>query len=164
MNAFLIDAFEYSRLKEHREGDIAVLNLARFSEDLADKSGSIHWSLQGGTDTIEHPQLKLSVFGEVRLMCQRCLHPFAFDIASESVLILAKDEARADEIDALLNDDAIDVIVGSKTLNVIELIEDEALLTIPLSPKHVVCPDQATLDVLKGAKKPSPFAMLKEIK
>ena len=99
----------------------------------------------------------------VQLMCQRCLNPFAFDIASESILILAKDETRADEIDALLEDDTIDVIVGSKTLNVVELIEDEALLAIPLSPKHLVCPDQATLDARNGAKKSSPFAVLKEI-
>jgi uncharacterized protein len=162
MNAFLIDAFEYSRHKERREGDVAVSDFSRLTEELADKSGSVHWSLQGDVDSLGFSQLKLSVSGSVQLMCQRCLVPFAFEIVSESKLILAKDEAKADEIDAMLADDTIDVIVGSKALNIAELIEDEALLAIPLSPKHDSCPDHAALERLQGAKKASPFAVLKQ--
>ena len=141
MNAFVIDAFHFSRHQQHREGEIAVSDLARLSKDLADQSGVVHWSLLGGIDLAGHPHLKLSVSSTVQLTCQRCLNPFAFDVASESILILARDEADADEIDASLADDTVDVIVGSKTLSVIELIEDEALLTIPVCPKHAVCPD-----------------------
>ncbi len=84
-----------------------------------------------------------------------------FDIASESALILAKDEANADEIEAMLEDDSIDVIVGQKALEILALIEDEALLAIPLSAKHDVCPDQASLDAIMSTKKDSPFAILK---
>ncbi len=85
-------------------------------------------------------------------------------------MILAKNEENADEIDALLEDDEIDVVVGSKTFNVMDLIEDEALLAIPQSPKHAVCPDlplasadtTAAIDAEVG-KKASPFAVLKKI-
>jgi len=98
----------------------------------------------------------------VQLMCQRCLVPFPFDVVSESVLVLAKDDAAADEIDAMLADDSIDVIVGIKAMNMLELIEDEALLTIPLSPKHAVCPDQVGQDAQTASmKRVSPFAVLK---
>ena len=164
MSAFLIDAFEYSRHQEQRQGDMAVSDFNRLTEELADKSGSLHWSLLGDVDSLGFSQLKLSVSGSVKLMCQRCLVPFAFEIASDSKLILAKEEANADEIDALLADDTIDVIVGSKALNVAELIEDEALLAIPLSAKHDVCPDQAAQERLQSAKRASPFAVLKDIK
>jgi uncharacterized protein len=164
MSAFLIDAFEYSRHREQRQGDIAVSDFRRLTEELADKSGTLHWSLQGDVDSLGFSQLRVSVSGSVQLMCQRCLVPFAFEIASDSKLILAQDEAKADEIDALLADDTIDVIVGSKVLNVAELIEDEALLAIPLSAKHDTCPDHAALERLQGAKKASPFAVLKDIK
>ncbi|MFD2272254.1 YceD family protein [Undibacterium arcticum] len=97
-------------------------------------------------------QLTLAVSGTVQLMCQRCLTPFAHEIAAESVLMLAKDEERADEMDELLDDDTIDVIVASKTLNVPDLVEDEALLALPFSPKHEVCPDVTRLEVLKSKK------------
>ncbi len=164
MSTFVIDAFEYSRLKECREGDVAVSDLARLSEELADASGALHWSLQGGADAIGHSQLRLSVSGAVNLMCQRCLAPFVFDLASESILVLAKSEVHADEIEAALEDDAVDVIVGLKALNVAELIEDEALLAIPLAPKHEICPDGVALEGVGSARKASPFAMLKGIK
>ncbi|CAN5439248.1 DUF177 domain-containing protein [soil metagenome] len=164
MNALVIDAFEYSRLNEHREGDLDIVDLTRLSEDLADNSGSLHWVLRGGTDKIEHPQLKLSVSGKVQLKCQRCLTAFPYDLVSESILILAKDEARADEIEALLDDDSVDVIVGTKALAVADLIEDEALLAIPFSPKHDVCPDGTTEEILNDVKKASPFAQLRNIK
>ena len=163
MNPVVIDAFEFCRLKERREGRIAVADLPRLGADCADQSGELSWSLQGGTGRLDFAQLTLAVSGTVRLMCQRCLTPFAYQIAAESVLMLAKDEQRADEIDELLDDDAIDVIVASKVLNVLDLLEDEALLALPLSPKHDVCPDAAQLEVLKS-KKESPFAALKGLK
>jgi uncharacterized protein len=164
MNPFVIDAFEYSRLREQREGWMTVSDFARLSEDMTDKSGSIHWSLHGSINSDGLPQLELSVSGNIQLVCQRCLGSFDFDIASESFLILATDETQADEVDALLDDDAIDVIIGSRELNVVELMEDEILLGIPLSPKHLVCPDIGTLEAMNGANEPSPFAVLKEIK
>lgn len=163
MNAFVIDAFEFSRLKERREGERAVADFARLPEELADRSGVVHWIAQGGMHASGHPQLTLSVRATVQLMCQRCLLPFAFDVVSESVLVIARDEAVADEIDAMLADDSIDVIVGTKAMNILELIEDEALLTIPLSPKHAVCPDQVGQDVeaATSMKRTSPFEVLK---
>ncbi|WP_041742123.1 YceD family protein [Collimonas fungivorans] len=164
MSAFVIDAFEYARHKERREGDTLVADLSRLSAETADRSGALHWVLAGGADQLGHPQLTLTVSGSTKIMCQRCLTSFAFDIDSESVLVLAKDEESADAIDALLDNDEIDVIVGTKTLNIVELVEDEALLALPLSPKHPVCPDQSALEGLKSAKKESPFAMLKNLK
>ena len=164
MSAFVIDAFEFSRLEELREGAIPVTDLTRLADELADRSGTLQWTLTGGGNHSGQAQLTLAVTGPLQIMCQRCLTPFSFDIDSESVLILAKDEAAADEIDALLDDDQIDVIVGTKALDIIQLVEDEALLAIPLSPKHSVCPETSVLEALKSGKKESPFAMLKNLK
>ncbi|WP_292934001.1 YceD family protein [Noviherbaspirillum sp.] len=164
MNAFVIDAFEFCRLKERREGEVAVADLPRLVEESADRSGTVRWSLQGGSNQHGHPQLALSVTGTVSLMCQRCLKPFAFEIASESVLVLAPDEESADEIDAMLGDESVEVIVGSRNFDIAQLIEDDALLTIPLSPKHAACPDQLMPEMEKEAEKESPFAVLKSLK
>ena len=163
MSAFVIDAFEFCRVKERREGEFAVSDLARLAEESVDKSGALHWSLQGGNDTLGHPQLTLSVSGSVRLMCQRCLKSFDFAIESGALLILAEDDAGADEIDVLLADASVEVIVGSRSFNIAELIEDEALLTIPSSPKHGTCPSQLVVDAEK-VEKVSPFAILQDLK
>ncbi|MFC7516564.1 YceD family protein [Herbaspirillum sp. GCM10030257] len=164
MNAYVIDAFEFCRVKEHRDGELKVAELPRLAEEAVDQTGLVRWALKGGTNMHGHPQLNLSVTGSVKLMCQRCLAPFEFMIESDSVLVLAPDEGSADEIDTLLADEEVEVIVGSRTFDIRQLIEDEALLTIPLSPKHETCPDQLVLEPEKEVEKVSPFAVLKNLK
>ncbi|MEN3294856.1 MAG: hypothetical protein V7642_4109 [Burkholderiales bacterium] len=165
MNAFVIDAFEFCRLKERRDGETAVADLPRLADESVDKFGTLRWSLQGGSNSLGHPQLTLSMSGSVKLICQRCLSPFEFGIASDSALVLAEDEAGADAIDALLDDDEVEVIVGSRTFNIADLIEDEVLLAIPSSPKHEACPDKLLPDrPEKADEKVSPFAVLKNLK
>ena len=161
MNAFVIDAFEFCRLKEARQGEFVVANLPRLADESIDRVGALSWSLRGGGSRQGHPQLVLSVSGNVRLICRRCLAPFAFDIKSESVLVLAQDEDEADEIDALLADESVDVVVGSREFNIVELIEDDALLALPLSPRHEKCLDQP---MLQEPERVSPFAVLKSLK
>lgn len=162
MNPFVIDAFEFCRLKERREADVAVAELPRLASDLLNKTGSLHWALEGGNSKLEHAHLTLSVSGEVQLMCQRCLAPYSFKMHSKSILVLAKNDEEADEIDTLLDDETLDVIVGSRAMNVTDLIEDEALLAMPLSPKHDICPDPEVSDAFKN-KKESPFSVLKNL-
>ena len=164
MNTFVINSFEFCRLGERRSGTLALADLPRLAKEAAGSAAPLQWVVQGGTDQFGYARLDLTVTGSVELMCQRCLTPFAFAIDSSSTLILARDEQEVDKLDAVLEDDELDVIVGSKEFNLVELIEDEALLALPLAPKHATCPDAATLEALKSAAKPSPFAVLKNLK
>ena len=171
MQALVIDAFSFCQLQERREGNILLADLQRLSNECANTEGALSWSLEGGVNRLGYPRLILTVNGNVQLMCQRCLTIFAFEVDSESELILAKNEENADEIEALIDDDEIDVVVGSKTFNIMDLIEDEVLLAIPQSPKHAVCPDVAldssvsTVAAIEAeaSNKVSPFAVLKKI-
>jgi uncharacterized protein len=79
------------------------------------------------------------------------------------MLVLGKDDEEADQLEEILDDESIDVIVGSRTCDLHDLIEDEALLALPQVPRHEVCPDSKLLDALK-TDKPSPFAGLKNLK
>lgn len=160
----MIDAFEFCRLNERREGEIAVADLPRLAIESIDGAGELRWSLQGGSDNRGHPMTVLEVVGAVRLVCQRCLTPFSFEIASKSTLVLARDEASADGLDALLADEPVEVIVGSRALNITDLVEDEALLAIPPSPKHGVCPNGLIPKTADESDKESPFAVLKKLK
>lgn len=174
MQASVIDAFSFCQLKEQRSASTAIKELPRLLAECANDQGALDWSLSGGSDQHGLPQMHLSVSGKINLVCQRCLTAYTYDLDSSSELILAKDEDHADEIEVMLDDDEIDVVVGSKTLNIMDLIEDEALLAIPQSPKHAVCPDVVaglapTSDTLTAAidaeaiKSKSPFAVLKKV-
>jgi uncharacterized protein len=163
MSAFVIDAFEFSRSNGHREGVSPVAEMSRLNKDCADTTGQLAWAVDGASSMHGYPQLTLSVRGTVQLQCQRCMAPFAYEMDSETVLMLGKDDADADEIEETISDESIDVIVGSRTCDIRELIEDEALLALPQVPKHDVCPDSQVLDLMKAVK-PSPFAGLKDLK
>jgi len=163
MSAFVIDTFEFCRLREQAEGLLQVADLVRLADETVDRSGTLHWSLVGGDDKLDHPQLRLMISGQLNLVCQRCLTAMPFTIASESVLIVAKNEDAADAIEQLSDDEEIDVIVGDVAFDVTHLVEDEALLALPLAPKHDVCPGKAAQPSV-AAEKLSPFSVLKNLK
>lgn len=163
MTAKAIDLFEFCRHQQQLTGQVPVGDLARLSAELADRHGELAWSLQGGQHETGAAQLTLQIAGQVSLICQRCLTPYAQNLASTSVLVLARTEDEADETEARLDDDSIDVIVPSSLQDVMVLVEDEALLALPLSPRHETCPDNAAPEV-SNDKAESPFAVLKKLK
>jgi uncharacterized protein len=163
MSAFVIDAFEFCRNSGHREGVTPVAEMTRLAADCADKSGEIRWSIDGGQTRQGYPSMTLAVAGPVKLVCQRCLTAMDYEIDSSTMLVLGKDDEDADGIEEVLDDESIDVIVGSHECDIRQLLEDEALLALPQSPKHEVCPDTKLLDALK-TEKVSPFAALKNLK
>lgn len=162
MSQIIVDGFALCRHGEQREGLTPVAELPRLAADAVNQQGEIHWSFQGGRHHRGYPQLQMSVKGEVNLVCQRCLLPMLHVIDAQALLVLAQDESDADAIEEALDDESIDVIVGSTALDLIQLVEDEALLSLPLSPRHPVCPDDGPV---VGSDKPdSPFAVLHKLK
>ena len=158
-----IDPFEFCRHSQQISGQTAIAELARLSAELVDSQGALQWVVTGGQSASGLPQLTVRVEGKVSLLCQRCLTPVGFDIASTSLLVLPRSEAEADETEARLDDESIDVIVATTPLDLMVLIEDDALLTLPLSPRHPVCPDGAAVTSVVD-KAESPFAVLKKLK
>ena len=104
------------------------------------------------------------VSGSVALVCQRCLTPVVFAIESTSVLVLARDEDGADDVEALLEDEVAEVVVGSEVFNIVDLVEDEALLAFPQSPRHEACSGRLPLSTSNDAEGESPFAVLKNLR
>ena len=72
---------------------------------------------------------ELGISGSLTLQCQRCLQPYAQVLAGSSRLVFV--EEGGDEPDATLDEsDAYPVKAG--WLNLVELVEEEALLAVPL--------------------------------
>jgi uncharacterized protein len=162
MRETTINRLEIFRVAEQASGTTAVAEFVRLRADLHDASGELSWAFQGGRHSEGLPQLSLTVKGEVRLVCQRCLTPFTQQINAESRLVLVADEAQAEATEERLDDESIDVIVGSTALDLLALVEDEALLSLPLSPRHEVCPEGS--EAVVNSKLESPFAILKKLK
>ena len=155
--AMIIDAFAFARNAESIRGEVALADLSRL--DLLERAGVLEFTLSGYIGSQQRCFLHLSVTGSLRLRCQRCLEPMDWPLALEATVWLARNEAEADALP--VNEDEFDPVVGSESFDVNALIEDEVLLSLPLTPKHAHCPEPLVVAKDLAA---SPFASLKGLK
>jgi uncharacterized protein len=144
------DIFEFARSGRQAAGAVRVSQLPRMlnevPEEAPDRDTAFTWQAEGSTQPElqddgtegQQPYLRLAVHGSGWLECQRCLAPYeqAFDIDATYRLVATEEEAEEFPLD----DDEVEVIVGSRQFDLVDLIEEELLLSLPLVPKHDVCP------------------------
>lgn len=75
--------------------------------------------------------LEAEITGKVNLLCQYTLDKFEFDINNKIKFILVKNDIKFDHND----NDYEEYIYNNNTLNFMQIIEEEILLSIPLIPK-----------------------------
>lgn len=155
---YVIDSAAFAREGRSIDGDIAVAALARLAELLAENSGRLRFSVVGETQD-GHLFLNLETSGSLGLRCQRCLEPLAHvvDLESRFRLILAG-EAWPDEE---LADDSFDAIAAEHEQDLVDLVEQEVLLSLPVAPRHADC---EALQAEDEGPVASPFAGLAALK
>jgi uncharacterized protein len=131
----------------------------------------VHWSARGELRNPGHVQPQVWVHLEAQatlpLVCQRCLAPVDVKLAVTRAFRFVQDEATA----AAQDDEAEeDVLAESRAFDLLELIEDELLMGLPVAPRHVICPVlpsfSAGEEEFNAAleKKVNPFAVLQGLK
>lgn len=146
-----LDIFEFARSAREAAGAVRLSQLPRMLNEVAadapDRDTAFTWQAAGLTQTelqddgTEGPQpyLRLALHGSAWLTCQRCLAPCEQAFNADPVFRIVQTEEEAEEFP--LDDDEAEVIVGSRHFDLVDLIEEELLLTLPLVPKHDVCPE-----------------------
>lgn len=159
-----VDSLEFARGERHMSGVIPVRSLQRLVDVLADDEGDLAWVVRGEFVADEfcakrRPFLLIEVTGELHLKCQRCLGALPFRVNVESRLLLVPPGAPWPDED--LQDDLADPIGALIEQPLFPLIEDELLLVLPISPRHVSCTLPEHDD---GKAATSPFAKLVRLK
>jgi len=176
MNFRAFDLFAFIRDGEQLTGTVSLTDMPRLlaeqaADAPADANRQFRWQMQGvvrdqaaepGQPARRRTFVDLEVDGSIWLQCQRCLHAYEQPLPVRARLEVMRSEEEASA--APLDDDEADVIVGSHHFNLIAQIEDELLLALPVSPRHAVCPDDALPEAAEAEKKPSPFAVLANLK
>jgi uncharacterized protein len=88
--------------------------------------------------TVLQPCLSMTMQGRTWLECQRCMKAFEFPIDIDVLYKVVDSEEAADAI--ALDESEAEVIVGSASFNLYDLIDEEVMLSLPMVPKHDVCP------------------------
>jgi uncharacterized protein len=109
-------------------------------ETASDATAPVCWSAAGKlvSQRAGDAQIWLSLKADTRiqLVCQRCLEPVHADLQVDRQFRFVEGEPQAASLDAEIDDD---VLALSRRFNLLELIEDELVLALPLVPRHADC-------------------------
>lgn len=170
-----VNALEFARLGQVLQGEVAVPELSRLTEDLPEvQPGRIVWQLRGRRDAAGRLYLGVEAQGELQLECQRCLQPFAWPVAIRNELRMLASRSEIEAMDAReAQGDAGDeeTILASARLDCLAVVEDELILALPYVPSHEVCPGRIEQVDPAGSEsedeepeRPSPFAVLGQLR
>ena len=128
-----IDPLRFCKMTQAWEIHGGLSEFPRLFAEFAE--GKLHCRITGRIDKHYGCILRLEITGEVETTCQRCLGSLMQEINIANDISLARDEAELERRDAD-HDADMDTILMSAKLSLIELIEDEVLLGLPLAPMH----------------------------
>lgn len=131
------DAFDLCARQGACEGTVEVATLRRLADRLSvhgpgKGGGSVAWCISGGSVATGRMALKVEIDGSVSLECQRCLEPFMWPVAQQTLLLLARDERELAQLDEGYE---YEVVLAAGPLDPLDLVEDELLLTLPFAPR-----------------------------
>lgn len=146
--------------------DLPLARLQRFSDQLSGNAQerAIAVDLQFGRDEEGRRLLTAALDGKVRVVCQRCLQDMELDLHSTLSLLVFDTEEELEK----LPESRDGVVMTEDGLDVVALIEDELILSLPMIPMHDDPSCNRVLNQLKeggGAnERPNPFAVLAALK
>jgi uncharacterized protein len=130
----------------------------------------VTWAVSGEMRNPQHVQPEIWMHLEAQvtlsLTCQRCLEPVDVPLTVDRSFRFVSDEEMAAAQD---DESEEDVLALSHSFDVVELVEDELLMEIPLAPAHETCPPVklALADASfesEAARQENPFASLGRLK
>jgi len=114
------------------EGEWPLVQFSRLCEQLVSDAGSVQARLEFGRDEQGLIVMRGNLEVEVQMVCQRCLEPVLLPVHSEFVYAVLREGASAEGLPKAY--DALEL--GEDPLDLLELVEDELLLALPIVPAH----------------------------
>ena len=158
----VIDSVQFADQRGSLEGNLTLSQLSRLAADVISlDEESLHYSLQGDRGDRDELLLYLKLSGKLVLRCQRCLQPLRVHLDVD-VCFELRDGLDDDVLlQEDLEDDTRDYLPASRSMDLVSLIEDEAILALPPVPRHADC---AVPEMRHDPEAASPFGMLLGLK
>ena len=139
-----LNPLRLAKAGENLEGSIPLDTMTRVADLLLVNEGEINYCLSFTTKDSGLCVIESEIIGCLSLKCQRCLKPVVINICKQTQLGVVNNK---DELE-FLEKEYEPFLLNEGVFNVKELVEDELLLAIPLSPLHPVeqCPGTKELD------------------
>jgi uncharacterized protein len=160
----------FSRLKQQVSGSLNVAGMERLADLVQFPEGDIHYVASGrivtGADGSVLRKLVLKIQGTLLLPGEEPDSAWSHELDIERIFVLVRSEADLPPLEDEPDDE--DYLVADRELNLSELVEDEVLLDLPVSPSAEGGSGQAGPIDLIGepgeAERKNPFAALAALK
>jgi uncharacterized protein len=158
------DVWELSRRRGSVEGELALKDAPRLTEQLADARGALRYRLVGLVDELGRAGARFEVDGMVRARCDRCGAAVEVPIHECAQFYFVADEAELGRLP--IDESPEEPLLGSHRFDLASLVEDQAMLALPISPRHDDCaaPAPAKGDRGPGGETHRPFEALAALK
>lgn len=154
-----IDNLKFAKSGQSIEGELDVGLVERIQE-IEEYKGVIKFQLAGSVDNLNRPTLNLHIHGIITTLCQNCLQPMEIQLDNSSAITIFFTEEQLDQ--ALFSEDedqgAEDGVLVEQEFDVMNLVEDEVIVSLPYVSKHDACVGLSYHDDTAN-----PFSVLKKI-
>lgn len=113
-------------------GRLGLRRMARLRPSLYNAEGEIKIALRFGKDSEGYSCLTGQLMAPVQVVCQRCSQPMQLSVEGDIRLGLVSSAEAAVQLPTYYEP----LIVTEKAMSLAEIIEDELILALPLSPVH----------------------------
>ena len=166
----IIDPFRFSRAGEHLVKVLKLKPIKRLDGIIAENS-DVTLNLIGSRNENNRFMLDGHIEGSVNVQCQVCLENLSMPLDIRFRLFPVMSEQQAER----LHEDLEPLVIEDNSLDLIELVINELILTMPVVSSHVGidgtdCADNISFSVgdiskhIEDEKNSSPFAILNTIK
>ena len=163
-----VEPYKLAARAERLEGLMALADFSRLTDEVGAQVGDVRVTLDFAIDAQGRRVIRGRLEAELQLPCRRCLSPMAQQIESDFLLGMVTSDALAAELPSTHEP----VLVEDEQLNLLTVVEDELILSLP----QVVYHDEADCEVSRdqltsgedaaasGEPAASPFDVLRHLK
>jgi uncharacterized protein len=156
-----VDVFELARDGAGVEGQLEASELPRLSQLLVPPMGTVRFRFEGRIDEMGRSAARLRIEGCLGLSCDRCGSRLEWPLDETSGFFFVDDERELGRVPITVEGD--EPLLGSAHFNLQDLVEEQIILALPISPRHPSCEPALAADRPEQEAR-RPFAALAALK
>ncbi|MHB0776926.1 YceD family protein [Halomonas sp. WWR20] len=163
----LVEPYKLAANHEQLEGLMSLEKMSRLGEEIGEQQGDCEVRLGFGVDAHGRRFIDGELMARVQVPCRRCLEPIPVTLESRFLLGVVTSDALAAELPG----DYEPVLVENEQLNLLPVIEDELILSVPQVIYHDEAECAVSREQLTSAdpevpdeRPENPFSVLRTLK
>ena len=145
-------------------GIVEISAMPRLASFLCSEQGAVDVTLEFAVDEQHLRTVTGTAKGQVLMTCQRCLEPVSIDVEATFNLAVVLNDEQARNLPRYFDP----LLVEEEDVELLPIVEDELILSLPSVPKHVDCSVKTSWGesetVRLQQEKPNPFSVLASLK